>query len=166
MLKIGRIGLIISFSFALVFVGSAAFAKVQPSEIENAKSADQSGKSETTFKWDETPYLLMHFDHSGTVSESWMSPITKTLYQFTVADGQTTNPIDLDSKDKWVLNTLPDWLSSREKGIWTWSVEAVGGTKVQNGCLTVTPEPIGAALFMIGAGALGIIRNRRNKKKA
>lgn len=30
---------------------------------------------------------------------------------------------------------------------------------------TVTPEPIGAALFALGAGALGIIKRRRGKTK-
>lgn len=37
---------------------------------------------------------------------------------------------------------------------------------VDNLHVAATPEPIGAALFVIGAGALGIIKNRRNRKKA
>lgn len=39
--------------------------------------------------------------------------------------------------------------------------DASGGPNIN-----IVPEPIGAALFIIGAGALGIIRSRRNKKKA
>lgn len=48
---------------------------------------------------------------------------------------------------------------------WIWTANPTDGdVRYFSTKITATPEPIGAALFVMGAGALGIIKSRRNKK--
>ena len=147
-------------------VGSIAFAGTS-AEVENGKTIygwyEQNGSNITEFKWTEVPYVLLHLNKTGTVIEEWISPITNTKYNVTVADNQVTDPVDIDIDNKWIKNTLPNWLSIREKGWWTWSAQAVGGSKVENGTFNLVPEPISSTLFLLGGGAMAVLKLRKKK---
>ena len=122
-----------------------------------------SETAKTQFGWDETPYLFL-----------WLPIVdaTKTLnitniWKFgnTVVDTQNLTSSITPLKD-WF--TLSDWLTERQVG--DWSVTTTWGyddSKYKICCqetkFTITPEPISAALFLIGAGFFGASRFRKNK---
>ncbi len=146
--------------------GSIAFAG-NSAEVENGKTIyewyGQNGSNVTEFKWTEVPYVLLHLNKTGTVVEGWASPVTNTKYNVTVADNQLTDPADIDGDNKWIRNTLPNWLNAREKGWWTWTAQAVGGSKVESGTFNLVPEPISSALFLLGGGAIAVLKLRKKK---
>jgi len=153
---------------ALFLVTSNALAK--PIEIQGA-STDQS-----EYDISETPYLLSLYGGQGTPTALQTWNHNSFASTFSILDN--TPGYDVDSVKKEISNTLwwdagkswGDLLNTDKLGVWTWSVQETSGRGgIKNGTFTITqvappvPEPISAALFLLGGGALGLKLFRRRK---
>jgi len=151
--------------FFLLLTVSSSFA-VDTFYLQTADGVDGNVKS--TFGWDETPWLHLHFPLNAgfvTSSQEWTSPSLQTYY--TSTSPQLT-------QDIWVSldnSSYGDWADVKEGGIWntdgTWEgVGSAGGQHSYTTSFTVTPEPVSSALFLIGGLSLAGVAYKRRKKSS
>jgi hypothetical protein len=114
-------------------------------------------KSYTEFLQTQTPYLFMHIPASQTVEtykSSWWSPTAATP-QF----------VDIGPDGSHDLTLTLDWLSV-PKTPGPWSVDGIYSDFENPDVMKTTgfsfvPEPISASLFLLGGGALAVIRKKK-----
>ena len=153
---------------AIIFVSclvisNSAFAVPAQSAYMTVADNNTTAQSGTpaTYSWDQKPWLYFTSPSDiVTYSVSWWNLVGDTV---------KTPEFKLVTGTNQVWQGLDNWNSIKKAGLWTvradYSTPTTGGsTGDVSFKINAAPEPIGAALFMIGAGALGIIKNRRNKK--
>lgn len=136
-------------------------------EITSAYTTDASENPKTVFSWNEIPYLFSTFNFWRAIEkEVWVSPTLNT-YIFTIRDNHSVK--DFDPTRQEILNTLPNWNTRTESGVWTWFARANNGSangQALTGTFTITPEPVSSILFLIGGAALFTKHNRSKKLKS
>ncbi len=115
-----------------------------------------------TFKIDQKPWLFVQYgDVLNLIPRAkWFDPAGDVFKSTVTLAG--TNGFWLSLSDHL-------WGKVAEHG--EWDIKALAGKGQDKVVLgkahfSVTPEPIGSLLFAIGAGALGIIKRRRDKSRA
>jgi len=131
-----------------------------------------------TFGWNETPWLFTHVPKGVTfVSASWwQDPGTQYSFDGSAYYFEDQNPAGLTGQFIWIsLDQTSgglDWIDIRQGGTWTADVETNNiygftfGEEQRSTNFTVTPEPVSAALFLIGGISLAAARRRRQKLAA
>lgn len=119
----------------------------------------------SSFKMEQKPWLFVK-------AMSQLNPIPQTQWT-NPSNGLFTNTSTLAGNNGfWLSFSDQEWKGATAKGKWTVNatdkLNGVGPEMKQLGSanFVVTPEPIGSALFLIGAGALGLIKRSRNKSRA
>jgi len=161
-------------TFALLVVAvflfgaaGSAFAVVDAFEVYMTDANGNFTEKTTSFGWNETPWLYVHAPQSFShVSASWWESPSNEYFFSATGPGS--------AKDVWIsLNQGQDalgnnvtWADVQESGLW--SVNAVayyttGGIENDSTSFTVTPEPVSAALFLIGGISLAAARRRKQK---
>jgi len=115
-----------------------------------------------TFALNQKPWLFVKANDA-------LNPIPRSKWFDPTDDKFKTTQTLAGAEGFWLSFADNDWSSITKKG--EWSIKALEGKgedkkKIGKAHFIVTPEPIGSALFMIGAGALGMIKRRRSRKKA
>ena len=116
-----------------------------------------STEQQLSFDESETPYLYMELQQGiskdTTINTTWFGPDGAEYFSTTgVATGT----------DRWI--GLEDWDAIRKEGLWNVSAQYI----TQNGksgtgfaSFTVTPEPYGIILFLVGSLVIGIKLNKQ-----
>jgi len=120
--------------------------------------AENSTVEKDIFVWDETPWLYLKLDrNSYDVDSTWISPSASETFLHT--EGPE------GAYERWI--TPADWSDIKETGSWKVDVRLFNPENYPNcsfghSCdtFTVTPEPLGCFLFLLGSAALGWRRRR------
>ena len=152
-----RIRFLIVFC-SLMILSCTAFAAFEKLYMVDSEGST-TRKENDIFDWDETPWLYIKLDKDNynIVSSWWYTPTSGAVYY---ADADPDNVFE-----RWL--TLDNWDSVKEVG--EWEVNALyyyafaPCDKFGEGCtrFTVTPEPLGCALFALGGITLALIRKKR-----
>lgn len=140
---------------SLIILSSTAFAAFEKLYMVDANG---SNVEKNVFDWSETPwlYLKLPVAEYNVTSSWWTSPSDQYFYTSTTPSSY---------QELWL--TLNNWTTLREVGLWKVSAlyyyannpcdeHGVGYTS-----FTVTPEPLGCALFAVGGIALALFRKKR-----
>jgi len=155
--KILAVILCISASMILV---SNSFAADKDDGVYTVAFAG-STKYVGTFNLDQKPWLFIK-------STGDLNLIPRSKWFDSVDDKFKNTQTLANEKGFWLSFSDNYWSDIVKHG--QWRIKALEGkgqdkNRIGSAHFIVTPEPIGSALFMIGAGALGIIKRRRNKNK-
>jgi len=139
----------------LVFSSGTGFADIQ--EIHTVADYGDT-LSQDVFDIDETPWLYLKLSavDNNFIQTAWLSP-TNDRYEFGT---ETVNT------DEWWI-PLSEWETRAEPGEWRAGAmlyladnpQDLSNTKFTR--FTVTPEPLGCALFALGGMALAFFRRKR-----
>ncbi len=146
--------------FALVaalVLGASVVAHADSLSV-NPVDADGSTTIKNIFSFDETPYIHLHLPGVGLnfAGSFWNSPTNLNHF---ASHGPSTD------QDIWF--SLTNWNTVREQGNWGvianfFSSQGLSGSDQTS--FTVTPEPLSAALFVVGG--LTLAAATRRKKNA
>lgn len=141
---------------ALVMMACPVFA-----DFEEIKMfAEDKTTEKYIFDFDETPWLYIKLTEE---SDNFI----KTLWR---APSLEVHPEDTlpDETDEWWIS-LTDWETEKEVGLWRISalLYLVGTPDASDvdysTSFTVTPEPMGCALFALGGVTIALFRLRRKR---
>ena len=128
--------------------------------------SDGSTTLQSTFGWDETPYLYMKLPNAGFnfSSSFWHPPSDPTplTSDYFASEGPSS------TGERWL--SLASWGSVKEAGDWTIDSNVFywkdGVTATDSTSFTVTPEPLAMTLFLLGGApiAANIYRKHRRVK--
>ena len=128
---------------------------------------DHSTTQKTVFGWNEQPFIFLRFDSNAldtddTLKITWKwfptgGPVVSFQKEF--LHSFPTDPVSL-----W--DGVSDWNLHKQLGEWTvktkwWNDGNKGKDTVH---FTVTPEPLGALLIMVGGAALAAIVGSKKRK--
>ena len=121
----------------------------------NPVGSDGSSTVKTIFGFDETPFLHLHLPSNALnfTTSFWNAPSSASYF---TSHGPSTD------QDVWF--SLVNWNTIREKGLWNVNAGvlfAQGGSASDQTSFTVTPEPMSAALFVVGGLTLALASRRK-----
>jgi len=148
----------------LVFAGTAsAGALTAYMTVDGGDTNPQPG-TPATYNWDQSPWLYFTLPSGATTfSVSWWNYTGDILTTpvFNVTAG-TTNV--------WHgFSNFEDWAAIRKAGDWTVKADYsyFGGGPGTTGDISfkinAVPEPISSALFLLGGGAMAVLKLRKKK---
>ena len=157
---------VLSAALLTVSWAAAAQASLEPINDTPYMTSDHSTTPKTTFGWDETPFSFIQFDrddlninHPLELKWTWHHEAEKVAKESAEIFSFPNNPVSI-----W--NSLVDWNDVKQVG--DWSVRVAWHNRTQGGDhetldFTVTPEPLSAGLFLIGAPLLaaGVVRRKK-----
>jgi len=172
MKKLPIIFLIISFALIIPRMSFAALPYDEFFAVGEKGSEIQKSK----FTKAQKPWFYVKFDDGIRYLYSDNSFLVYDPVDDGVSASYKYSKDTILSKNKfWFTFSDKEWLQIKQLGAWKayaksvqYSIDRCFSKTIFNGraSFSVSPEPIGTALFLLGAGTLGIIRHRRNKNKA
>jgi len=146
---------ILFVAMVCLMLTSSVFAAFQEIYMVNDKG---STTAQDIFTLDDTPWLYLKLPvQSYNVTSSWWTSPTNSAYYLS----------NLPSTDYEIWLSPLGWDTIKEAGVWNVSAlyyyannpgDSSGMGKT---CFTVTPEPLGCALFALGGMALAFFRRKR-----
>jgi hypothetical protein len=154
--------LIIIFISLVVFTGSAS-ADLAYMTVGDGDTTAQPG-TPATYNWEQSPWLYFTSPSNIlTYSISWWnaagSPVITNTYEFTTGTSSIWHGFD----------EFADWAAIRKAGDWTVKADysyyggGPGTTGNINFRINAVPEPISSALFLLGGGAIAVLKLRKKK---
>ncbi|MDD5173734.1 MAG: PEP-CTERM sorting domain-containing protein [Candidatus Omnitrophica bacterium] len=147
----------------LVFAGTASASALTAYMTIGDEDTTPQGGTPATYNWDQSPWLYFTSPSDTlTYSISWWNAVGDPIMT-------SSTDVTTDTYDVWHgFSNFADWAEIRKAGYWTVRADysyagGYGSTGDISFKINAVPEPISSALFLLGGGAIAVLKLRKKK---